>query len=146
MFWTFEIVLLKFLLLDAYYFSWYDVDGETIVLKLIYHLLSNLNPSDSTSICLINTNQNEHIVLHVMSHDSFQLSMLLPSLWHLIISSYLNQHGVSEKLLAWQVELSFCNNSFDILQPKQKPLSSNRVWKNPRLQTALFVNSSVSWI
>ena len=107
---------------------------------------SNLNPGDSTSISLINTNQNEHVVLHVMSHDSFQLSMLLPSLWHPTTSSYLNQHGVLKKLLAWRVEFSFWHNSFDILQPKQKSLSSNRVWKNRRLQTALFINSSASWI
>ena len=29
---------------------------------------------------------------------------------------------------------------------KQKSLLSNRVWKNPRLQTALFINSFASWI
>ena len=80
---------------------------------------SNLNPGDSTSICLINTNQNEHVVLHVMSHDSFQLNMLLTGLWHLTLKFYLNQHGLLKKLLAWQVELWFCDNSFDILQPKQ---------------------------
>ena len=46
--------------------------------------------------------------------DAFQLNMLLKSLWHLTISSHLNQHGVWKKLLAWQIELSFFNSLFGI--------------------------------
>ena len=80
---------------------------------------SNLNPSDSTSICLINTYQNEHVVLHVMSHDSSRLNMPLTSLWRLTVRTYLDQHGVWKKLLAWQAEHSFCKNSFDTQQPNK---------------------------
>lgn len=40
---------------------------------------SSLNPSDSLPLCLINTNQNEHVVLHVVSHDAFQLNTLSTS-------------------------------------------------------------------
>ena len=82
-----------------------------------------------------------HVVLHVMSHDSFQLNMLLTSLWYLLISSYLNQHGALKKLLAWQVELSFCDNSFDILQPK---LSCRlKMFGKTRLKTSLFIHSEL---